>query len=120
MSSNLKPITLYGHIMGPNPPKVAMILRELNIPFEVSPVALNEIKLPPYLAINPNGRLPSVYDPNKDLTLWESGAIIEYLISEYDHENKLSFPAGSKEDYLCRQWSYFQASGQGPYYGQAW
>jgi len=120
MANPLKPITLYGSIHGPNPPKVAMILHELSIPFEVNPIPVSEIKLPPYLAINPNGRLPSIYDPNKDLTLWESGAIIEYLISEYDREGKITYPSGSNEDYLCKQWLYFQASGQGPYYGQAW
>jgi glutathione S-transferase len=62
--------------------------------------------------------MPAIYDPNRDLTLWESGAIIEYLIEVYDQDQKLSFPAGSKEAYLAKQWLYFQVSGQGPYFGQ--
>ncbi|KND87256.1 hypothetical protein TOPH_08086 [Tolypocladium ophioglossoides CBS 100239] len=43
-------------------------------------VPLSDVKKPEYLAVNPNGRLLSIYDPNKDLTLWESGALVECLI----------------------------------------
>lgn len=53
------------------------------------------------------------------LALWESGAIVLYLIERYDTEHKLSFAPGSNESYLAKQWLFFQASGQGPYYGQA-
>jgi glutathione S-transferase len=48
----------------------------------------------------------------------ESNAIIEYLVSKYDASHKLSFPDFENQQYT-RQWLYFQASGQGPYYGQA-
>lgn len=116
--SNLKPIKVYGKL-GPNPPKVAIILDELNIPKEIEPTGFSEVKQPAYLAINPNGRLPAIYDPNTDLTLWESGAILEYLIEKYDRDHKLSFAPGSKEAYLAKQWLFFQTTGQGPYYGQA-
>lgn len=116
--TGLKPIKLYGKV-GPNPPKVAFILKELNIPHEVEAVPYADVKKPYYLAVNPNGRLPAIHDPNTDLTLWESGAILEYLIERYDTERKLSFAPGSNEAALARQWLYFQVSGQGPYYGQA-
>ncbi|KAF3763436.1 glutathione S-transferase [Cryphonectria parasitica EP155] len=118
MTSQLKPIKLWGHA-GPNPIKVAIVLEELGIPYETENIPFSEVKKLPYVAINPNGRVPAIEDPNSGLTLWESGAIIEYLIEKYDTDNKLSFPRGSKEDYLARQWLYFQVSGQGPYYGQA-
>ena len=116
--SNLKPIKVYGKV-GPNPPKVAIILDELNIPKEIDAVPFADVKKPEYLAINPNGRLPAIHDPNTDLTLWESGAIIEYLIETYDKDQKLSFAPGSNESFLAKQWLYFQTTGQGPYYGQA-
>lgn len=45
--------------------------------------------------------------------------MVEYLIERYDTEHKLSFPQGTAEYYACKQWLYFQVSGQGPYYGQA-
>lgn len=95
-----------------------MILEKLEIPYDVEAIPLSDIKKPEYLAINSNGRLPSIYDPNTDITLWESGAIVEYLIERYDHTHKLSFPFGTAEAYHAKQWLFFQVSGQGPYYGQ--
>ena len=56
-------------------------------------------------------------DPNTDLTLWESGAIVQYLIEQYDTEKKLTYTA-LKEKNLLNQWLMFQMSQQGPYYGQ--
>jgi glutathione S-transferase len=116
--SDLKPITVYGE-GGPNPPKVAIILDELNIPKEIKAIPFSDVKKPEYLAINPNGRLPAIYDSNTDLTLWESGAIVEYLVEKYDRDRKISFAPGSKEAYHAKQWLFFQTTGQGPYYGQA-
>ena len=118
MSSQIKPIKIWGE-GGPNPPKVAMLLKELGIPFEYVPILMADLKKPEYLAINPNGRLPSIHDPNTDITLWESGAIVEYLIERYDTKHQLSFAPGTPEYYQAKQWLFFQATGQGPYYGQA-
>jgi glutathione S-transferase len=116
-TSSLKPLTVHGKA-GPNPPKVAMLLKELSIPFEYGPTGFPDVKKPEYLALNPNGRLPTLIDPNTGITIWESGAIMEYLIETYDKDHSLSFPAGSKEYYAAKQWLFFQASGQGPYFGQ--
>lgn len=118
MPRDIKPIKIYGGYFGPNPLKTCFILSELDIPYESEFVDLTKLKTPAYEAINPNGRLPAIHDPNTDITLWESGAIIEYLIDTYDQEHKLSFAPGTKEAHLARQWLYFQATGQGPYYGQ--
>ncbi|KAF4872215.1 Glutathione S-transferase-like protein tpcF [Colletotrichum siamense] len=91
----------------------------LAIPYETEIIPLNDVKNPKYVAINPNGRLPSIQDPNTDLTLWESGAIIEYLTDIYDKTHKLSFEPGTAAAYHARQWLFYQTTGQGPYYGQA-
>lgn len=117
--SHLKPLTVWGK-GGPNPPKVAILLEELGVPYEALPIPLSDVKKPEYVAINPNGRLPSIRDPNNgDITIWESGAILEYLIERYDTEHRFSFPPGSPESYHAKQFLFFQVSGQGPYYGQA-
>lgn len=103
---------------GPNPWKVAIVLEELSIPYETEYLDMTDLKKPPFEKINPNGRVPAIHDPNTDIYLWESGAIIEYLAETYDREHKLSFST-FPEKYYVKQWIAFQISGQGPYFGQA-
>ncbi|PWY69003.1 hypothetical protein BO94DRAFT_540143 [Aspergillus sclerotioniger CBS 115572] len=114
MTTTILPLTLYGK-GGPNPPRVATILTELSIPYTTFAIPLSTVKQPSYTAIDPNGRLPAFHDPNTNLTIWESGVIIQYLISRYDKTHKISFPEGTSKSYLTAQWIFFQASGQGPY-----
>ncbi|KAI8273331.1 hypothetical protein K4K60_011012 [Colletotrichum sp. SAR11_57] len=130
-----KPIVLYGHskppqdlpshsntmwltrpaYYAPNPAKVVMILRELEIPYEM--VEFTDVKKEHFTTVNPNGRLPAITDPNTGITLWESGAIIEYLVETYDTENRLSYTSFPEKFHL-KQFLAFQMSGQGPYFGQ--
>ena len=119
MDTTYQPITLYGHATGPNPWKVAMLLEELKLPFTTTIVDKADLKKPAYEKININGRAPAIQDPNTGLTLWESGAIIEYLIETYDRNHDISFAPGTSDYYHAKQWLYFQVSGQGPYFGQA-
>jgi glutathione S-transferase len=115
MAFPTKPLILYGGALGPNPAKVAIVLEELEVPWEAVYIPYSEIKDESYTKINPNGRLPALIDPNTGITVWESGAIIEYAISEYDLTHKISFPVNSAEDYHTKQWLFFQVSGQGMY-----
>ena len=50
--------------------------------------------------------------------LRESDAILLYLVEKYDPDHKIS-AATEEERFKQLQWLFFQASGQGPYYGQA-
>ncbi|KAL7939225.1 glutathione S-transferase [Trichoderma chlorosporum] len=115
--SAAKPLILHAHTSGPNPWKVVMILEELAIPYELVYENITTIKVKPYTDINPNGRVPALQDPNTNITLWESGAIIEYLIDTYDKELKLT-NAKANNKWLEKQYLFFQVSGQGPYFGQ--
>ncbi|KAF2149135.1 putative glutathione S-transferase [Myriangium duriaei CBS 260.36] len=114
-----KPITLWGHKGGPNPWKVSMILEELELPFTTEILDVAGMKKEPYESINPNGRVPAIEDPNTGVTLWESCAIIEYLVDTYDKQRSISFTPGTKESLEAKQWLFYQASGQGPYFGQS-
>jgi glutathione S-transferase len=76
MSKQLKPLKIWG-LKGINPAKVHVVLKELALPYESVSVPLSTVKNPEYLAININGRIPALHDPNTDITLWESGAINE-------------------------------------------
>ncbi|CZS93271.1 related to theta class glutathione S-transferase [Rhynchosporium graminicola] len=121
MASQMKPLRLYGGILGPNPGKVAVLLTELRVPFETVTIPISDVKNPEYTAVNPNGRLPTLIDPNNGrIKIWESGAIIEYIIEKYDMDHELSYPQGTEKYYHCKQFLHYQMSGQGPYFGQAW
>ncbi|KAL3441790.1 glutathione transferase [Aspergillus insuetus] len=116
----MKPIIVWLTPSGPNPWKVVVVLEELGLPYELKSFSFEDVKKKPFIDINPNGRVPAIVDPNTDLTLWESGAIIQYLIEQYDTEKILSYDS-LREKHLLNQWLHFQMSGQGPYYGQlAW
>ena len=57
--------------------------------------------------------IPALIDhENNDFTIWESAAIIQYLVDRYDKDHKLSFPIGTDEYYVVQQWVAFQISGQ--------
>lgn len=112
-TSTLKPLVLYGHHgQGPNPPKVAIILEELKLPWTIVEVNTDaERKSEPYISLNPNGRLPSLVDPNTGIKLFESGAIIEYIIDTYDKEYALH-SRDAQTAWLEKSWLYLQVSGQ--------
>ncbi|PHH72724.1 hypothetical protein CDD82_5835 [Ophiocordyceps australis] len=110
------PITVWSHALGPNPFKAIIALEELGVPYEK--VIVENPKDAAFTAINPNGRLPAIKDPNNNnLILWESGAILEYIIETYDKEKKLTSTQSPDKWYL-KQYLHFQMSGQGPYFGQ--
>jgi len=114
----MKPITVYWRNTAPNPGKTLIILEELGLPYQTQWMELEDLKKPPFEAINPNGRLPAITDPNTGITLWETGAINMYLVEKYDKEEKITYTS-EPEKYQLLQWSFYQASGQGPYFGQA-
>ncbi|KAI0659288.1 glutathione S-transferase C-terminal-like protein [Cubamyces menziesii] len=120
--SQKKPLTLYGQpeSLAPNPIKVAIVLEELGLEYNVVPTDIrkDEQKSAEYLETNPNGRTPALVDhSNGDFTIWESDAILLYLVERYDPEHKLSVAEGN-DKFTLIQWLFFQASGQGPYFGQ--
>lgn len=117
--TDLKPLLVHSTPGGANPMKVLIILEELNLPYTIEVTSFANIKNPAFIALNPNGRAPALTDPNTSLTLWESGAIIQYLIATYDTAHTLTHGPSTQQHHLENQWLQFQMSGQGPYYGQA-
>ena len=53
-----------------------------------------------------------------DFVVWESGAILLYLVKHYDSEYKL-WSKDDNEQSNILEWIFFQVSGYGPYIGQA-
>lgn len=98
--------------------QAVFLFEELGLNYEIKSFRFDDVKKPPFININPNGRVPAIEDPNTGITLWESGAIYQYLIEVYDTNKRLTYD-NLKERHLCNQWLHFQMSGQGPYFGQA-
>ncbi|RYP57342.1 hypothetical protein DL769_009549 [Monosporascus sp. CRB-8-3] len=98
--------------------RVVIVLEELRVPYEAISFKFEDLKSEPFINLNPNGRAPTIKDAKIDLVLWESGAIISYLVEQYDTEHVIPCET-LKEKQHCEQWLHFQMSGQGPYFGQA-
>ncbi len=73
---------LYGFPPSPNTWKVRAVAAYLGIPLDIQFVDLTkgDQHKPDYLALNPNGRTPVLVDG--DFKLWESTAILHYLVAQ--------------------------------------
>jgi len=106
----------------PNGHKASITLEELGIDYQFKGLdfSINEQKEPWYLKINPNGRIPALVDKsNNDFAVFESGAMMLYLVEKYDPNHRLSFPHGTDLYWQMVSWLFFQNAGVGPMQGQA-
>ena len=76
-------LTIWGRANSVNVQKVLWCLAELDIPYTRidAGMAFGKNDTPEYLAINPNGRVPTLVDG--DYVLWESNSIMRYLNLAY-------------------------------------
>ena len=98
--------------------KPLIFLHEAEVDYELVPIsfAKREQKEPWYLALNPNGRIPTIVDhSNNDFAVFESGAILWYLAEKYS--KFLPNDPNLRSETL--QWLMFQMGGVGPMMGQA-
>ncbi|HET7199143.1 MAG TPA: glutathione S-transferase N-terminal domain-containing protein [Burkholderiales bacterium] len=106
----------------PNGRKVSIMLEECGLPYRVHKINIAsnaEQFAPAYLKINPNGKIPSLVDPEgpdgKPIALMESGAILVYLAGKTGK----FLPRTARGKYESLQWLMFQMGGVGPMFGQA-
>lgn len=72
---------------------IVQCLLELDVdgePVVVHEMTFAELKRDDHLRINPMGTAPAFHDD--DLVLWESGAVLDYLLERYDQDHKLHPP----------------------------
>ena len=105
-------LKIWGRATSSNVQKVLWCCGELGIPFERvdigGPFGGNQDA--EYLALNPNGLVPTVRDG--DLVLWESNTICRYLAAT--HRGERLYPAPPAARALVERWMDWQLSTLGP------
>ncbi|KEY74604.1 hypothetical protein S7711_05035 [Stachybotrys chartarum IBT 7711] len=115
---NLEPVLMFNHVgmHMPNAWKICFLVKELGLECDMQflDFTKNEQKKAPHIDYNPNGRIPTFVDRNNNnFPVWESNAILMYLMDRYDSENKTGFLGTTPEEKAqVIQWLFFQASGQ--------
>ena len=105
----------------PNGHKVTMFLEEAELAYTLRPVNIGKGEQfePEFLAISPNNRIPALVDRapadgGPPLSLFESGAILEYLADKTGR----FLPRATRPRFEVLQWLYWQMGGLGPMLGQ--
>jgi len=96
-------ITLYG-ITTSRAGRCVWALEEIGLDYEQIPIHFNDggARRPEYLAVNPNGRIPTLIDG--DLVLYESLAINHYLADRYDGGLKPRTPDAAARALMWSFW----------------
>jgi len=99
----------------PNPLKVALLLEELQTPFDL--IAVDTFKgeqhLPAFLKINPNAKVPAIVDDG--VAVFDSHAILLHLATRHGK----FIPAAPAARAETLSWLMFIATGLSPFSGQA-
>ncbi|MEL7114404.1 MAG: glutathione S-transferase N-terminal domain-containing protein [Pseudomonadota bacterium] len=97
--------------------KPVIFLEEAAVPYDLTRIdfATQDQKAPDYVKLNPNGKIPTIYDRTEGRAIFESGAILWHLAEKYDQF--LSPDTVTRSETL--QWLFFQVGHVGPMMGQA-
>jgi glutathione S-transferase len=101
--TNKQQLTIWGRANSVNVQKVLWCLRELELGYDRIDAGLHFGKNtePPYLAMNPNGRVPTLVDG--DFVLWESNSVMRYLCMAYG-QNSPIYPKEPKVRASVDRW----------------
>jgi len=106
-------IKIWGRNTSSNVQKVMWAVGEMKLPHQRIDVggAFGKNDEPPYLAMNPNGLVPTLEEED-GFTLWESNSIVRYLAAK--HADRTLEPAALKTRALAHKWMDWQLSVMGP------
>jgi glutathione S-transferase len=98
-----KQLTIWGRANSVNVQKVLWCLRELDLAYDRIDAGMqfgknNEAA---YLAMNPNGRVPTLVDG--DFVLWESNSVMRYLCLAYGKDSPI-YPRAFRERAAVDRW----------------
>ena len=105
----------------PNGWKISIMLEECGLPYRLVPVNIGrgEQFAPAFLDVSPNNRIPAIVDHEPKgggapLSIFESGAILQYLAEKSD----AFMPSEIAARFRVISWLAWQLSGLGPMAGQ--
>ena len=103
--------------LAPNPMKVALLLEELELPYNAVPVDTRkgDQHRAEFKAINPNAKVPAIDDDG--VQVFDSNAILLWLADK--HGRFVATDKASSQRAETLSWLMFIASGIGPFSGQA-
>ena len=105
-------LKLLGRLTSGNVMKVTWTLAELDLPFTREDIGGKHggNNTPAYLALNPNGLVPTLIDGS--VVLWESNTICRYLCNKA--EPTTLYPEAPAARALCERWMDWQLSALSP------
>jgi glutathione S-transferase len=86
--------------------RVNATILHLGLTVEVIEPPMGDLKKPEYLAINPNGKVPTLVDG--DFKLWESRVIMQYLAST--KPGSALWPNDAKKQADIARWQFWESS----------
>ncbi len=94
------------HCPGSRSSRIVWTFEELGLEYELISMPLGDKRMrePEFLKVHPGGRVPALEDG--DVTIWESGAIIQYILARYG-DGRLLPDVGSREFPLYLQWFHY-------------
>ncbi len=114
-------IKIWGRKTSSNVQKAMWAVAELGLEYDRIDIggAFGKNREPEYLAMNPNGLVPTLEEEDGFL-LWESNSIVRYLAGKYDRSGVLE-PKDARQRALASQWMDWQLSVVGPaIFGAFW
>jgi glutathione S-transferase len=101
--NNQNQLKIWGRANSVNVQKVLWCLRELDLTYQRidAGMAFGRNTEPEYLAMNPNGRVPTMVDG--DFVLWESNSVMRYLVLAYGRGSPI-YPSEPKRRAGVDRW----------------
>jgi glutathione S-transferase len=102
-------LKVWGRVTSSNVQKVMWAIGELGLAYERVDIGgpFGKNKEPVYLAMNPNGLVPTL-DEGDGFLLWESNSIVRYLAAK--HNSRILEPADLRTRALAHKWMDWQLS----------
>lgn len=99
-------LRLWGRLSSINVRKAVWALQEAGVPFERADagMAFGVVDTPAYQAMNPNALVPTLQDG--DFTLWESNAIVRYVLAKFAPGTL--YPADLYQRFDAERWMDWQ------------